>query len=150
MLSSDVHPGEELFVSCEPATAVVVRITSDYVFIRWPWREHDQESRAKWDGTVALPREESSPEWTNTPWRVQPESHKLEVGGRCVVGIPRTRVLVRRIQEYDPPRSLGWLPRPTAGVGVVEAGIGQDDEEAGYVLYLDGAEPIVFERIEAQ
>jgi hypothetical protein len=146
MLTSEVQAGDELIISCEPADAVITKVTNHYVFIQWPWRARDQSSRAKWDGTLALPRIEASHEWANTPWRVDPSPEELEVGMSCMVGIPRTTVLVRRVYEYDPPRSLGWLPKPTAGVGVVEVGSRQEDEEAGYLVYLDGAEPIVFER----
>jgi hypothetical protein len=90
---------------------------------------------------VALPRDEASYEWTNTPWRTEPAPWNLETGLECTVGIPPTRVMVREVQRYDPPRNLGWLPRPTKGLSVVEAAL-QDDEDAGYVLYLDGAEPV--------
>lgn len=145
MLTSEVQAGDEFAISCEPADAVVARVTNHYVFIQWPWRERDELSRTNWDGTMALPRSEASREWANTPWRVNPSPEELEAGGSCVVGIPRTRVLVRKVYEYDPPCSLGWLPKPTAGVGVVEVGL-SDDEEAGYEVYLDGAEPITFEQ----
>lgn len=145
MQAADLQVGDELIIACEPADAVVAKIAHSYVFIRWPWRELDQTSRAKWDGTVALPRIESSQEWGNTPWRVEPSSGELKVGDSCMVGIPPTRVIVRNVKIFDPPRSLGWLPKPTAGADVVEVGR-QDDEEAGYMIYLDGAEPISFER----
>jgi hypothetical protein len=145
MLPSEVQVGDEFIISCEPADAVVANVTNRYIFIQWPWGERDEQSRTKWDGTLALPRDESNYEWANTPWRVEPSPAELEVGSSCMVGIPRTRVMVRRVYEFDPPRSLGWLPKPTAGIGVVEVGR-REDEEAGYMVYLDGAEPITFDR----
>lgn len=145
--ATDFQSGDELVISCEPADAVVARISDFYVFIEWPWRERDESSRMRWDGTLALPRNESSLEWANTPWRVEPSPEELNAGDTCMVGIPPTRIIVRRVYEYDPPRSLGWVPKPTAGLGVVESAM-LDNEEAGYLVYLDGAEPISFERFE--
>jgi hypothetical protein len=95
---------------------------------------------------VALPCDELSAEWSNTPWRVEPDPSDLKVGSRCMVGIPPTRVVVREVQEYDPPRSLGWLPKPTIGLSVAEVGDDQDDEDVGYLIYLDGAEPVQVRR----
>jgi hypothetical protein len=144
---SEIQAGVDLVISCAPTDTTVARVTNDYVFIHWPWRERDQSSQARWDGLLALPRDESSPEWANTPWRVEPCLAELEVGSSCMVGIPETRVFVREVQEYDPPRSLGWLPKPTAGLSVVENGSRQSDENAGYLIYLNGGEPVVFERV---
>jgi hypothetical protein len=41
-----------------------------------------------------------------------------------------------------PLRDVGWLPRPTRGLGVVPAGESENNLEAGYLIYIDGAEPI--------
>src|ERR1700681_4195878 len=68
----EILAGVDLVISCAPANTTVARVTNDYVFIHWPWRERDQSSQARWDGLLALPRDESSPEWANTPWRGEP------------------------------------------------------------------------------
>jgi hypothetical protein len=146
MSIGEVRVGDELIISCEPTDAMVEGVSNHYVFIKWPWGERDQSSRARWDGSVALPRSESNPEWANTPWRVEPPPRELKAGSSCMVGIPPSRVLVREVQEYDPPCDLGWLPRPTMGLSVVDAR-DEDAEDAGYLVHLDGAEPILFERV---
>lgn len=145
--ANEFQPGEVVSISCEPADAQVVKVTDHYVSLKWPWRELDSSSQMRWNGLLALPRHETNPEWANTPWRVEPDPSELAVGDICMVGIPATRVLVREVQEFDPPRALGWLPKPTLGLSVVEVGDHQDDESAGYLIYVDGAEPIQFHRI---
>jgi hypothetical protein len=130
-----------LTLACEPAEARVARVSRWYVFIEWPWRKADPGSRFRWNGHVALPQDAESSEWAKTPWRAEPATHELEVGDACRIGIPSTRVTVRAVHNYVPGRDLGWLPRPTPGLSVVPIG-DEGAEEAGYLVYLDGAEPI--------
>jgi hypothetical protein len=134
--------GDELLLECLPADARVVTVTDRYAFVEWPWREIDPASARKWNGLVAFPRDPDSLEWANTPWRLEPNPEELESGSTCRVGIPSTVVLVRSIRLFDPPRDLGWLPRPTTGLDVVIAGADQFDEDSGFLIYLDGAEPL--------
>jgi hypothetical protein len=146
MPENDFRVGESLTLACEPADARVASMSTQYVFVEWPWREADPESRARWNGQVALPRSADSREWLNTPWRIEPAVSELEVGDLCLVGIPATSVIVRAVRNYVPAKDVGWLPRPTLGLSVVPAGDYEDDEEAGYIVYLDGAEPISVSR----
>jgi hypothetical protein len=141
MHDSDFRAGESLILACEPADARVARVSGGYVFLEWPWRETDPGSGFRWNGQVALPWDADSREWVNTPWRVEPDAGELEAGATCWVGIPPTRGIVRALYKYAPARDVGWLPRPTLGLGVVPVGH-EDDEEAGYLVYLDGAEPV--------
>lgn len=138
---SNFRTGEILTVTCEPTDAYVAKVLGKYVFLEWPWRQVDPGSRFKWNGQVALPRDAGHHEWANTPWRAEPDPGELQADNTCQVGIPPTRVLVRAVHDYAPGRDLGWLPRPTLELSVVSVG-DQNDEEAGYMLYLDGAEPI--------
>ncbi|MBT2396541.1 hypothetical protein [Streptomyces sp. ISL-100] len=64
------------------------------------------------------------------------------------MSIPPTRLYVGHYEEYDPPRSLGWAPAPTAGIYVVPPErMDVDMEDAGCMLYLGGAEPIHVEPV---
>ncbi|WUD77059.1 hypothetical protein OG937_37820 [Streptomyces sp. NBC_00510] len=69
------------------------------------------------------------------------------------MSIPPTRLYVGHYEEYDPPRNLGWAPAPTAGLYVVpperwDVNVEDVDmEDAGYMLYLRGAEPIQWEPV---
>ncbi|SDN75150.1 hypothetical protein [Actinacidiphila guanduensis] len=143
---SDFQVGEPLTLACEPADARVATVWGRYIFIEWPWRQIDPESRVRWNGQVALPREADSGEWANTPWRVEPAADELAVGDSCRVGIPRTRVVVRAVRIYRPAKDVGWLPRPTVALSVVPFGDCDGDEEAGYLVHVDGAEPITAAR----
>ena len=114
MPSSDFRIGEVITLACPPADARVVRVGSQYIFLEWPWREVDSDSKARWNGQVALPREIGSYEWLNTPWRVDPDASQLEAGDACMVGIPATRVIVRAVLlSARCLRSL--LPMPNSG-----------------------------------
>lgn len=140
--------GDELVVWCDPEDARVADVRGGYVYIEWPWREVDLSSNKRWNGQLAFPRDPDSLEWANTPWRLDPDPSELEVGETCQVGIPRTAITVRSVRFYDPPRDLGWLPRPTIGLGVANVADARFGDEAGYVIYVDGAEPISLERAE--
>jgi hypothetical protein len=140
--------GELLRISCEPRNARVTEVTPYYVTLEWPWRGIDNESRRfRWSGRVALPRDPNHFEWHNTPWRVDPEPHELQVGDLAIVGILPTTVRIMRIRRHDPPLELGWLPRPEATLGVCFQG-DEDDDEAGFALYQPSREPIVIERVD--
>src|SRR4051794_32558850 len=69
-----------------------------------------------WSGTVAFPVDLESFEWTNTPWRLEPDADSLPQGDSCMVGIPSSPVLVRAVRRFERPWDLGWLPRPTVGL----------------------------------
>ena len=49
------------------------------------------------------------------------------------------------VVKYEPPADFGFLPRPEYALGVV-ATEDADDEEAGYMVYLDGNEPVELTR----
>ncbi|MDI2132182.1 hypothetical protein [Yinghuangia seranimata] len=140
MPAHTIQVGDTVSLACPPEDARVARVAGSYVFIEWPWRSPDPDSRSRWNGQVALPRDPRSREWLNTPWRVEPDSDLLEVGDACLVGIPPTPVVVQEVRTYDPPKDTGWIPRPTLGLAVVP--LGETGDEAGYVVYVDGAEPI--------
>ncbi|MFD4874670.1 hypothetical protein ACFWOB_15105 [Streptomyces sp. NPDC058420] len=139
--------GDHLSLECAPSDAEVSKIAGRYAFIAWPWREVDSRSQHRWNGQVAFPRSSDSFEWLNTPWRIEPDVGMLEEGDVCMVGIPPTRVIVRAVRSYDPAKDLGWLPRPSVGLSVVPVGDFEDDDEAGYMIYPNGAEPIIIHQI---
>ncbi|MFH8767429.1 hypothetical protein [Streptomyces althioticus] len=137
--------GDEVVVSCEPACAEVVRVDARYITLKWPWGVIDDSSSFRWDGTNALPYGDAHPEWV--PYRIEPAASELRVGDMCTVSIPPTRLHVGHYEEYNPPRNLGWSPAPTAGIHVLPPEKA-DDEEAGCMLYLGGAEPVRLEPVE--
>ncbi|MFJ8942966.1 hypothetical protein ACIRG4_06700 [Streptomyces sp. NPDC102395] len=137
--------GSEVIVSCGPASARVVAVNSRYVTIKWPWREIDDSSNFRWDGTFALPHGESNPEWV--PYLLEPAASELRAGDVCTVSIPPTRLHVGHYEEYDPPRHLGWAPAPTAGIYVLPPERA-DDEDAGCMLYLGSADPVRLDPID--
>ncbi|MBO1336304.1 hypothetical protein [Streptomyces sp. VRA16 Mangrove soil] len=139
--------GDLLRIRCEPVDVAVSSSTTDRVFIEWPWRVIDQASDVSWDGTIGFSRYSDDSEWSNTPWRFEPDTAELRAGGAAMMGIPPTEVRVTAVVEYDGPADFGWSPRPTWALGVCAV---EDlgDEEAGYVLHLDAGEPIEVERIE--
>ncbi|WP_405917811.1 hypothetical protein [Streptomyces sp. NBC_00728] len=147
MSERGIQIGDHLLLQCPPSDAEVCKVSAGYVFIEWPWREGDPESRYRWNGQLAFPRSSNSFEWLNTPWRIEPDAEDLNEGDVCMVGIPPTRVIVRAVHAYHPAKELGWLPRPNAGLSVVPVGEFEDDDEAGYLIYPDGAEPIVIQQI---
>ncbi|MEU6773349.1 hypothetical protein [Streptomyces sp. NPDC046759] len=137
--------GSEVIVSCEPASARVVAVNSRYVTLEWPWRSIDESANFRWNGTCSLPRGEFDPEWV--PYRLEPAVSELRPGDVCTFSIPPTRLHVGHYEEYDPPRDLGWAPAPTAGIYVIPPEH-TDQEDAGCMLYLGGADPIRLEPIE--
>lgn len=137
--------GDEVVVSCEPAHARVVKVDSRYVTVEWPWGVIDNSSNFRWSGTTSLPYGDSHHEWV--PYRIGPVASELRAGDTCTVSIPPTRLYVGHYEEYDPPRNLGWSPAPTAGIYVLPPEK-SDDEDAGCMLYLGGAEPIRLEPVE--
>lgn len=134
--------GEVVGLECLPEDARVVQADGKYLYVKWPWGSIDPDSNYKWDGLRAFPVDPQSFEWTNTPWRLEPAPNELSPGDVCMIGIPYSRVLVRGVRRFDPPRDCGSLPRPSSALSVVPLGEFQDDEEAGYLVYLDGAEPV--------
>ena len=134
--------GDEVIVSCEPASAQVVSVNATHICLQWPWGEIDNSGQVRWDGTFHLPWADSSPEWS--PYRFDPAPPALQAGDVCSVSIPPTRLCVGHYEEYAPPRDFGWVPTPAAGIYVVppESFDPEDvDETVGCMLYLGGAEP---------
>lgn len=129
--------GDEVIVSCDPGRACVMAVDSRYVTIKWPWRTIDASSKYRWNGTYAFPV--GSRDWV--PFVLEPPVSELRVGDECLLSIPPTRLYVGYFEEYSPPRDLGWAPAPTAGIYVVRPE-DREDEEAGCMLYLGGADPI--------
>jgi hypothetical protein len=138
--------GDHLIISCEPVDVHVSYATMSRVFVAWPWREIDPESRAHWDGTMGFSRDPNHWDWRNTPWRLEPDPSDVSAGDVCMVGIPSTEVQVVAIEQYDPAADFGWAPRPVWALGVCPVDNLADDE-AGYVLYLNSGEPIVINPI---
>jgi len=136
--------GEHLIISCEPVDLRVSSSSATRIFVEWPWREVDAESSSRWDGTVGFPRDPESWEWRNTPWRVEPDPLELADGDSCMIGIPPIEVQVTAIEQHDPPADFGWTPRPVWVLGVCPI-TDLEDDEAGFVLYLESGEPIVIE-----
>ncbi|MGQ5226395.1 hypothetical protein ACWDLL_03840 [Streptomyces griseoincarnatus] len=104
----------------------------------------DDSSGFRWDGTSALPYGDAHAEWV--PYRIEPAAAELRAGDTCTVSIPPTRLRVGHYEEYDPPRHLGWSPAPMAEIHALPPEK-SDDEKAGCMLYLGGAEPIRLEPV---
>ena len=68
-------------------------------------------------------------------------------GAVCTISIPPMRLYVGYYEEYGPPRNVGWAPAPTAGIYVVPPE-NSDQEDAGCILYLGGADPIRVEPVD--
>ncbi|MEU2432933.1 hypothetical protein ABZ611_26170 [Streptomyces sp. NPDC007861] len=68
------------------------------------------------------------------------------VRGLCIrlLGIPPTEVRITGIGKFEPPADFGFLPRPEYFLELVPIDM-LDDEESGYVVYLNGDEPIEIE-----
>ena len=141
MPDEEFRVGETLIISCDWADAQVTKVDGFYVCLEWPRGTVDPQSRYRWNGQCMFPRDPRHYDWSNTPWHLEPDSDQLETGDTCQVGIPPTRVLVREVYDFDPPEDLGSLPRPTRGLAVVAVNE-QDNEDAGFILYLDGRDPI--------
>ncbi|MDH6464705.1 hypothetical protein M2302_004906 [Micromonospora sp. A200] len=136
----DLRVGEMISISCDLTHVSVEGRTPRYVFVAWPWRNPDPQSRFRWDSRVAFPRNAGSGEWMEMPWRIEPAPADLQVGSPCGVWIPATDA-VREVQWYDKPLDIGWNPRPTVGVHVAPVSA-SDHEESGYMLYDEQPEPI--------
>ncbi|MHC5902497.1 hypothetical protein ACVNF4_01040 [Streptomyces sp. S6] len=137
--------GDEVIVSCEAASARVVAVNSRHITLKWPWGVIDHSSNFRWDGTYSLPCDESDAEWI--PYRLEPAASELHAGDECMISIPPTRLHVGHYEKYDPPRNLGWTPAPTAGLYVIPLEKSEEDD-AGCMLYLGGAELIRVELVE--
>ncbi|MEV4282267.1 hypothetical protein [Actinoplanes xinjiangensis] len=133
--------GDRLVISAEAFESRVSHLDARRVMVEWPWREVDVDSRNSWGGTLGFPRDSDAYGWCNIPWRLEPDPEELEPGDPCFVGIPPTEVLVTTIEKFEPPADYGFLPRPDYFMEVVPLDM-TDDEEAGYVIYLNGNEPI--------
>jgi hypothetical protein len=140
-----LRSGDEVIVSCEPASARVVAVDSRYISLEWPWGAIDNSSNFRWNGQYALPWGDYPQEWV--PYRLEPAASALRAGDVCTVSIPPIRLYAGHYEEYDPPRNLGWAPAPTAGIYVVPLE-SMDVEDAGCMLYLGGAEPIHVELVQ--
>jgi hypothetical protein len=140
--------GDRLLISAEAFDARVAGTTPRRVLVTWPWREVDPDSRNLWDGTLGFPRDPDAYDWCNTPWRLEPDPSELATYDPCFVGIPPTEVRITAIVRYDPPGDFGFLPRPDYALELCPVDL-LDDEEAGFMHYLDGREPVVIEILES-
>lgn len=84
--------GDEVVVSCEPASARVVAVDSRRIILEWPWGVIDHSSNFRWDGTFSFPGDNAHREWV--PYRVEPTLSELRAGDVCTVSIPPTRLYV--------------------------------------------------------
>ena len=141
--------GDLLMISAEAFDVRVAGTTPRRLLIDWPWREVDPKSANSWDGTLGFPRDPDAHDWSNTPWRLEPDPSELQTGDGCFVGIPPTEVRIKGIEKYEPPADFGFLPRPDYVLEVVPVDM-LDDEDAGFVLYLNGEEPIDIEIVESR
>ena len=147
----EFRPGDHLLVSCEPHRAEVVGADRFYVYVRWPWGRPDPESAFCWNGTRAFARDPEHRDFDQL-WRLDPPPLELQEGDFCEVLIPPTEVVVTWAAHFDPPKDMGWLPRPTGALNVVSVfgewhPDGEDEEESGEGLYLNDAEPLEIERL---
>ncbi|TDB77120.1 hypothetical protein E1264_37725 [Actinomadura sp. KC216] len=136
--------GETVQISCEAQEVQVRGVTATRVLLDWPWGEPDPASENFWDGTLGLPRDPTSYDWRNIPWRVDPDTDSLTAGDICIVGIPPVEAVVRKIANYIPAADFGRLPRPEWALELCYPEY-LDDEEAGFTIYLDSAEPVQIE-----
>ncbi|WP_147140301.1 hypothetical protein [Stackebrandtia albiflava] len=139
--------GDLLRISMEVADAEVMATTEHSVILRWPWFVPDPENPVIRSGDVRLPRTDDEASWLDIPWRTEPDTPFLSVGDVCMVGIPSTVVRILSIVHFDPPVSFGRLPRREYVLDVVPLEW-EGNDEAGYAIELDAAEPIRIERIE--
>ncbi len=139
--------GDLLRLSAAAFDSHVVAVSRFRLSVAWPWYEVDEHARNRWDGTIGFPRDSDHHSWANTPWRLEPAPEELREGSQCFVGIVPVEVRVMGVGRYDPPADFGLLPRPEYALDVCPVDL-LDDEEAGYVLYLDGVEPIEIEVLE--
>jgi hypothetical protein len=139
--------GQTLRIWAEPEEVHVVGTRYGGVLVEWPWRQPDPESRNHW-AAMGFPLDPDDRRWKNTAWRLMPEPADLKVGSNCYVGIPSTVVRVTTILDLEGEADYGWLPRPEWGIGLCPVD-DLDDEDAGYVMYVQSHEPIEFEAIES-
>lgn len=138
--------GDILRISSEVYEVRVSRVTDQRVSLEWPWRDIDPESQSIWEGSIGFPRDPDHYGWRYIPWKMEPGGDDLTEGDRCLIAIPSTEVRVLAIVSYDPPEPYGWLPRPDWALGVCPVEFeNNDDEDAGFMLYLNGNEPIDIE-----
>lgn len=128
-------------MSSPVVSTTVAKVSRFHVFLEWPWKTKDPKSEFAWDGTVAFPRDPDSPDWLNTPWRLESDPEDLEAGDSVELSIPGVEVVVLSVEALERPRDMGWLPRPTLLLELCATEFA-DDPEAGFVLYCDTAEPI--------
>jgi hypothetical protein len=112
-----------------------------------PWRDIDPTSKSNWDGTLGIPREPESYAMSSTPFRVEPDGRELDTGDSCLLSVSPSELRIVSIDRYVPPVDFGWLPRPEWVLSVCPVEY-LDDEEAGYVIYLNGGDPFDIEVIQ--
>ncbi|MEV4719121.1 hypothetical protein AB0J94_18170 [Micromonospora noduli] len=133
-------------MSSEPVRTRIVGMSLHRIVLEWSWWQVDEESENDWDGTIGIPTSPSAHDWRNTPWRIESSDLSLEVGGYCTVVIPPTIVRVIGIEKYDPAADFGFLPRPEFVLELRPLDY-DDDDEAGFVHYLNTREPLSLELI---
>jgi hypothetical protein len=88
----------------------------------------DPESAFRWNGNRAFNRDPHHYEWDGELYRLSPAVTALAEGDTCRVDIPETTVQVISVHTFDPPRDVGWLPRPRRYLGVLPQGQSFDPE----------------------
>jgi hypothetical protein len=139
VLTQEFRPGDVLSVRCPPIEAQVAAIAPHYLSLRWPWNEVDPESAFRWNGNRAFNRDPNHYEWDGELYRLSPDVTELAEGDSCQVGIPETTVQVISVHPFDPPRDVGWLPRPRRWLSVLPHGqsFDPDFEDQGSTLDPD-------------
>jgi hypothetical protein len=143
----ELRVGDRLLIECAPHRVRVDRILGRHVSVEWPWGSADPDSRYSWNGAVAVPCDPSRSDWHQSPWRLEPRTG-LSAGDYCEVSIPPTEVVVLRVQQFEPPLDIGWLPRPHSAAFVAAIDSPEGDDEAGFALYLDRRDPIKITHID--
>jgi hypothetical protein len=143
-----LRPGELLRVSCPMTHTRVADVSGFYASVEWPWRQIDRSSQFRWNGQRAFRRSAESSEWIGSLFRTDPEPWHLSAGDECQVGIPETLVQLVSVHHWDPPRDIGWLPRPNIMLWVIPPDHPEyaDLEDAGDSIAFPSAEPITLER----
>ncbi len=142
--SGEFAPGDRLLISCEARECEVAEVDEFYVYVRDPWLRPDPESRCSWDGTTAFARDPQRHDFDRI-WHLSPSPAELRVGDTCQLSIPPVEVVVSSFTRFEKPEDVGWLPRPTAVLGVRAVSDERRDEDAVQAVYIEGA-PVVIER----
>ncbi|MEU8248428.1 hypothetical protein [Nonomuraea sp. NPDC048916] len=118
----DVHIGDAVQLSCDTVLVPILDISGDYITTRLPWYQVDPASEFGWDGTRRLPRNPDAGEWLATPFRFQEDPTSFVPGETRPLSIQGIVAYVARVEHFDQPLDVGWLPRPTVSSALLLQG----------------------------